>query len=66
MSCHVIHIVPRMPHQPDARRGPRIFGYLGVPEAERVPEEAIDALAAHVRASLLAYAVTSPTLSPPT
>jgi hypothetical protein len=52
-----------MADQPDNLRGPRIFGYLGVPEAERVPEEAMDALAARVRASLLAYSATSPILA---
>ncbi|HEY3365257.1 MAG TPA: HIT family protein [Symbiobacteriaceae bacterium] len=30
------HIVPRLRDQPDERRGMGIFGYLGVPEEQRV------------------------------
>lgn len=47
-----VHIVPRMPDQPDDRRGPLIFGYLGVPEHERVPERVMDRIAAEVRSFL--------------
>ncbi|MCL4803482.1 MAG: HIT domain-containing protein [Anaerolineae bacterium] len=42
------HIVPRMADQPDDRRGPRVFGYLGVPEDERVSEEKMNEIAAGV------------------
>lgn len=42
------HIVPRMAGQPDDRRGPRVFGYLGVPEDERVSEEKMNEIAAGV------------------
>ncbi|KAB8141038.1 HIT family protein [Chloroflexia bacterium SDU3-3] len=47
-----VHIIPRMPDIPDDRRGPRVFGYLGVPEAERVPEDAMNRIAEQVRAYL--------------
>lgn len=58
-----VHIVPRMPDLPADRRGPAIFRYLGVAEHERVPEAAMDALAASIRAYLLAAAgATSPPL----
>ena len=44
------HVIPRLAGQPDERRGPRVFAYLGVPEAERVGEEAMNAIAARLRA----------------
>ncbi len=44
------HVIPRLADQPDDRRGPRVFAYLGVPEAERVSEEAMNAIAARLRA----------------
>ena len=43
------HVVPRMAEQPAERRGARIFGYLGVPEEERVSEEAMNAFAQEVQ-----------------
>ena len=43
------HIVPRMPDQPHDRRGPDIFGYLGVPVDERVSEAAMNRIAEGVR-----------------
>ena len=46
------HVIPRMAGQPDARRGPGIFGYLGVPDVERVSEKQMNSLAAHVRDAL--------------
>jgi diadenosine tetraphosphate (Ap4A) HIT family hydrolase len=48
------HIVPRMPDQPEERKGQNIFGYLGVPENERVSEERMNEIAAAVRRFLLA------------
>jgi diadenosine tetraphosphate (Ap4A) HIT family hydrolase len=48
------HIIPRMADQPENRRSTRIFGYLGVPEAERVTQEMMNAIAVKVRESLLA------------
>lgn len=39
------HIVPRMAGQPDDRRGPRVFGYLGVPSDDQVSEERMNEIA---------------------
>ncbi|GAB3938861.1 hypothetical protein GCM10027614_19830 [Micromonospora vulcania] len=51
--AHVhFHVVPRMPDLPDERRGPRIFGYLGVPEDDRFGEQQQDELATALRAQL--------------
>lgn len=47
-----LHLVPRMPDQPDDRRGPRVFGYLGVPEADRVSAAERDRLAGRLAAIL--------------
>jgi diadenosine tetraphosphate (Ap4A) HIT family hydrolase len=47
-----VHIVPRMANQPADRRGPKIFGYLGVVENERVPADEMDRIATQVRALL--------------
>lgn len=43
------HIIPRMADEPDNRHGTQIFGYLGVPEAERVSQEVMNAIAVKVR-----------------
>ncbi len=48
-----VHIIPRMADQPEDRRSTRIFGYLGVPEAERVPEAEMNEIAVRVRHLLL-------------
>ena len=48
-----VHIVPRMADQPQDRRGPQIFGYLGVPEHERVAESAMNRIASDMRQSLI-------------
>ena len=51
--AHVhFHVVPRMPDLPADRRGPGVFGYLGVPEAQRVDERIQDDLAALLRVHL--------------
>jgi diadenosine tetraphosphate (Ap4A) HIT family hydrolase len=47
-----VHIVPRMADQPADRRGPLIFGYLGVPEEDHVPEREMNRIASHLRMSL--------------
>jgi diadenosine tetraphosphate (Ap4A) HIT family hydrolase len=47
------HVVPRMADQPDERRSTRIFGYLGVPEEERVSEEQMTEIAVQVRRALV-------------
>ena len=46
------HVIPRMADQPAERRGPRVFDYLGVPDAERVSEEQMNAIAEQVRRTL--------------
>jgi diadenosine tetraphosphate (Ap4A) HIT family hydrolase len=51
------HIIPRMADQPENRHSTQIFGYLGVPEEERVSQEVMNAIAAKVREMLLAYEV---------
>jgi len=43
------HIVPRMIDQPEERRSTKIFGYLGVPEDERVSEAVMNDIAAQVK-----------------
>lgn len=50
------HIIPRMVDQPENRHSTQIFGYLGVPEEERVSQEAMNAIAVKVREMLLAQA----------
>lgn len=48
--AHVhVHVVPRMDDQPLSRRGVGIMMYLGVPEAERVPEDEMNRIAAEVQ-----------------
>lgn len=59
-----VHIVPRMADIPNERCGPRIFGYLGAAETERVPEAAMDALAAQVRALLVEQGGAYPAIQP--
>ena len=48
------HIVPRMANQPENRRSINVFGYLGVPEEERLSEESMNEIAAKVQRNLLA------------
>ena len=43
------HIVPRMADQPADRKGPQIFGYLGVPDDKRVSEARMNEIGAAVR-----------------
>ena len=50
------HVVPRYPDQPEAYRGFGIQNYLGVPEAERVSEIAMNAVGEQVRQMLSAIA----------
>jgi diadenosine tetraphosphate (Ap4A) HIT family hydrolase len=47
------HIIPRMIDLPENRRSTRIFEYLGVPEEERVSQEAMNAIALKMRERLL-------------
>ena len=43
------HVIPRMADQPDERRGPKVFGYLGVADEAQVSEATMNAIAAGVR-----------------
>lgn len=47
-----VHIVPVMADLPPERKSTQIFGYLGVPEEERVSEAEMNAFAEQVRAIL--------------
>ncbi|MEX0426344.1 HIT family protein [Nocardioides sp. DS6] len=47
-----VHLVPRMPDQPDELKGPAVFGYLGAAEGERVSEAERDRLAQALREAL--------------
>ena len=40
-----VHVVPRMPDQPEDRRGPAVFGYLGEDETAWVPTDEMDRVA---------------------
>jgi diadenosine tetraphosphate (Ap4A) HIT family hydrolase len=46
------HVIARMPDQPDDHKGPNIFKYLGVAEADRVSEAAMTDLALRIRRKL--------------
>jgi diadenosine tetraphosphate (Ap4A) HIT family hydrolase len=43
------HVVPRRADLPENRRSTKIFGYLGVSEEERVPEEVMNEIGLRVR-----------------
>jgi diadenosine tetraphosphate (Ap4A) HIT family hydrolase len=47
------HLIPRLANQPDDRRGPRVFAYLGVPNDQRVSDARMDAIAAEIRRFLM-------------
>jgi diadenosine tetraphosphate (Ap4A) HIT family hydrolase len=49
-----VHVIARMPEQPDTYKGPHIFNYLGVPAEQIIPEVAMNRLAALVQADLRA------------
>ncbi len=49
------HIIPRMSDQPDGRRSTKIFGYLGVPEEERVSENEMNEIAKNVQHFLRSF-----------
>ena len=51
------HIIPRMADQPENRHGTQIFGYLGVPEEERVSQETMNAIGVKVQERLKAFEV---------
>jgi len=50
------HVIPRMADLPEDYRSTQIFKFLGVPEEERVSEEAMNEIATKVRDILLANA----------
>jgi len=43
------HVIPRMADQPEERRSLGIFGYLGVPEEQRVSEDGMNRIAVQIR-----------------
>jgi len=47
------HIIPRLVDPPPERAGVKIFSCIGVPEAERVSEEEMNAIADRIRGLLL-------------
>lgn len=47
-----IHLVPRMPDQPEDARGPRVFALMADDDAQWLPESERDAIALSVRAAL--------------
>jgi diadenosine tetraphosphate (Ap4A) HIT family hydrolase len=47
-----LHLVPRDRDLPVEHRGPAVFAYLGVPEAQQLPEADRDRLAARLRRAL--------------
>jgi diadenosine tetraphosphate (Ap4A) HIT family hydrolase len=48
-----VHVVPRMPWFTPEQVGPRVFGFLGASDADRVPYADQDALALRLRESLV-------------
>jgi diadenosine tetraphosphate (Ap4A) HIT family hydrolase len=48
------HVIPRMADQPEDRRGPRIFQYLNVPDAQRIREAQMNDIALRVQRILTA------------
>lgn len=47
-----VHLVPRMPGQPADRTGPKVFGYLDVPEDEQIPAAERDRIGLAIRSTL--------------
>ena len=47
-----LHLVPRMPDQPEEMRGPRVFAYLSDDEAQWIAETERDAIALSLRQAL--------------
>ena len=43
------HVIPRMADQPEERRSLGIFGYLRVPEEQRVSEDGMNRIAVQIR-----------------
>ena len=51
------HIIPRMADLPDERRSTRIFGYLGVPEEERISQDVMNTIALKIQERLLSKSI---------
>jgi diadenosine tetraphosphate (Ap4A) HIT family hydrolase len=47
-----VHVVPRSADLPADRLGPGIFGYLGVPRSEQVPQPEVDRISHQLHAAL--------------
>lgn len=47
-----VHLVPRMPDLPEDRTGPKVFGYLDVPENEQIPPTERDRIGLAIRSTL--------------
>jgi diadenosine tetraphosphate (Ap4A) HIT family hydrolase len=47
-----VHLVPRMPDQPEDKKGPKVFGYLDVPEDEQIPAAERDRIGLAIRSTL--------------
>ncbi len=47
-----LHLVPRLPDQPEDVRGPRVFAYLKDDQAQWLPVPELDAIALSVREAL--------------
>jgi diadenosine tetraphosphate (Ap4A) HIT family hydrolase len=47
-----LHLVPRLPDQPEDARGPKVFAYLTDDQAQWLPAEERDSVALSVRAAL--------------
>jgi diadenosine tetraphosphate (Ap4A) HIT family hydrolase len=47
-----LHLVPRLPHHPEAALGPRVFAYLTQDQADWLSETERDSVAVSVRAAL--------------
>lgn len=47
-----VHLVPRMSDLPEDRTGPKVFGYLDVPEDEQIPPAERDRIGLAIRSTL--------------
>ena len=47
-----VHLVPRMPDQPEDRRGTKVFGYVDVPEDQQIPAGERDRIGLAIRSTL--------------
>ncbi|MFZ6029724.1 MAG: HIT family protein [Chloroflexota bacterium] len=47
------HVIPRMIDQPEERKGPKVFNYLGISEQERVSEAVMNNIAGQIQAIIV-------------